>query len=319
MRETLMPKEENIDTDEAVQTAIKNLESKEFKVRNETIKYLGKLKNPKAKNKLYELMELTTFDSRLRITAIDSLGKGDKDNRFLQALEKLANDTTQDKEIRRSCITQLSYYRDQRLINWAVRGLIKIGEPRASVALIPALGDEDEEIRKDVQRHLENEAPKIIKDLIVAFSDPKSNKLARSAIAGYLGRINTPETDAALIGALNDGNERIVMIAIRGLSKSKSVKAIEPLIKISKDGDKKKRLVEDALFQLGQDNLAAVIKTIVPYLIDKTVAYKAVAEEVIQKLSPQCNSIVEALLKDESIAEEIKGALKKVQKKISAE
>ena len=73
-------------SNEKLEDVFRNLESKEFKVRNETIKMLGNLKNAKAREKLLELIENPTMDNRLRISAIDSIGKNlsnnSKDNKL---------------------------------------------------------------------------------------------------------------------------------------------------------------------------------------------------------------------------------------------
>ena len=120
---------------------------------------------------------------------------------------------------------------------WAIRGLIKIADSRALVALIPALGDEDEEIRKDVQQHLEKESNQILKDLIEAFNNPGSNKFVRYSIAGMLGRINSPDVIKPLINAITDENDRVAIIAIRSLAKLAPEEAIEPLLALAKENE----------------------------------------------------------------------------------
>ena len=188
------PEEKSNVSNEQLENVFKNLEAKEFKVRNETVKMLGNIKNAKARDKLFELIENTALDYRLRLSAIESLGKQEKNTRVMDEFIKICKDPVQDKEIRRACVTFLSNYREPKLIPlfsialldpyrfirvWAIRGLIKIADSRALVALIPALGDEDEEIRKDVQQHLEKESNQILKDLIEAFNNPGSNKFVR--------------------------------------------------------------------------------------------------------------------------------------------
>lgn len=329
-----MPAPDSKDSDEHVQKIIDNLKSKEFKVRNESIKMLGRLRNAKARTKLMEIIEDSQFDTRLRTTAIDSLARGDSDAKIMHVLEKLVGDETQDREIRRACLTQLAKSKDPRLVTifrkaltdeyrfnrvWAVRGLIKINDQNALVTLIPALGDEDEEIRKIVNGHLEYEGHKIIPDFIKAFENPEANKFLRYAIAGILGRLNTPEAIPPLIKALSDGNDRIVTIAIRGLSKNISPSSINPLLEVAKENEAKRRLVEDALFQIGQLETIPVVKSLLALAQEKESGLYAFVVAVLKKLIPKSQDALQDLLQDKAIADPVKGIIKKLSKEIQSE
>jgi len=329
---TMAPDDKNL-SNEQLDNVFKNLEAKEFKTKNETIKYLGTLKNSKARAKLFELIETPTLDARLRIAALDSAARGDKDSKLLQEFEKLAKDPQQDKEIRRACITHLSGYRDTRLIGlftqaltdeyrfirvWAVRGLLKIPDHKALVALIKALGDEDEEIRKDVQEHLETKSDQIVTDLIKAFRNADSNKFMRYAIAGMLGRINSPDVIPALIAGLNDGNDRIVSIAIRGLGKQAAIEAIAPMINLVKENESRAKSVEGCLVQIGQAKLRLAIKTLAPFLVDKVESVRALVESVMQKIGPQVVLGIEELFSEPKLDDKVKAALKSLQAKLQS-
>ena len=110
------PEEKSNVSNEQLENVFKNLEAKEFKVRNETVKMLGNIKNAKARDKLFELIENTALDYRLRLSAIESLGKQEKNTRVMDEFIKICKDPVQDKEIRRACVTFLSNYREPKLI-----------------------------------------------------------------------------------------------------------------------------------------------------------------------------------------------------------
>ena len=157
-------------SDEKLAKLFRDLTARDFRTKNDAIKTLGKMKTEKARKKLFEIAQSKNWNSNLRVSALDSLGRGDKGKKLQELLQALANDTTQRKELRRASLTQLSKYRDPKTIQtfikamddeyrfirfWAVRGLIKIHDPKATAALIKALGDSNEEIRKEARSHLE--------------------------------------------------------------------------------------------------------------------------------------------------------------------
>ncbi|WP_457559384.1 HEAT repeat domain-containing protein [Candidatus Harpocratesius sp.] len=258
--------------------ALKKLYGKSFREKNEAIKQLGRIKDQKAKNKLIEIVNSERWNDRLRVAALDALSRGKRDIKFRRFLQDLASNMKNPQEIRRSAFTHLSRFRDSKLIPtfsaalkekyrfirfWAVRGLIKIDDPKATSALIQALGDEDEEIRKEVMAHLESGNQVSFPTLVKAFENPESSKFLRYGALGIIGRTNHTERIQILIKALKDEDPRIVTIALRGLGKAKSIKAISPLIDLYTVNNRKRRLIEDALYRIGQEHQQETIKRLV--------------------------------------------------------
>ena len=216
---------------------LKKLSSRKFRIQNDAINELGKIKDPLAKNKLTEIAGSKVWDNQLRVTAINSLGRGQKNNKLMDLLIGLANDKTNDREIRRACITLLSRYRDIKIIEtfaksldddyrfirfWAIRGLIKLRDPKATPALVKGLGDSDEEIRKEVRSHLDMLGNDVVPDLISSFKEENAPKFLRYGVVGMLGRLNHPDALPFLLERLNDDEDRIVTIALRGIGKQVS-------------------------------------------------------------------------------------------------
>lgn len=264
-----------------LEKALKRLTGKSFRERNEAIKQLGRIKDPKAKDKLIEIVKNERWNDRLRVAALDALSRGKRDINFRRFLQDLASNMKNPQEIRRSAFTHLSRFRDSKLIPtfsaalkekyrfirfWAVRGLIKIDDPKATSALIQALGDEDEEIRKEVMAHLESGNQVSFPALVKAFENPESSKFLRYGALGIIGRTNHNERIQILIKALKDEDPRIVTIALRGLGKAKNIKAISPLIELYTVNNRKRRLIEDALYRIGQEHQQETIKLLVPLL-----------------------------------------------------
>ncbi len=260
---------------------MQKLNGKSFRDRNEAIKKLGRIKDPRARKKLLEIVEGDHWNRRLRVAALDAVGRGNRDNNFQKLLQKIANDKEQHQEIRRSAITQLTQFRDPKLVPtflnalkddyrfirfWAVRGLIKIGDIKATSALVQGLGDDDEEIRKEVMAHLEARGNDAAPALIKAFNQPDAKKFLRFGALGLIGRTNHPDRIHTLLKALNDENDRVVTIALRGLGKAMDPTAIQPLIDFYFIREDRRRFIESALFRIGQEYQKDVVIALAPLL-----------------------------------------------------
>jgi HEAT repeat protein len=305
---------------DSIDQLISHLAAKDFKTKNDAIKQLGKLRHQKARDKLFEIAESVEWNGRLRITAIDMLGRGNVDKRFINLMNKIANDAAQDKEIRRTAITQLSRLRDMGSLDtlikalddeyrfirfWAVRGLIKYKDRKAYPALIKALGDDDEEIRKEAQSHLELIGSETLPALIKAMKSSDGSKFMRYGIIGLLGRIDNPETVPPLIEALKDGNPRVITLAAMALGKSRNASAIKPLVVAYKNNEDRRRIISDALFHLLEDlRRDAAIQLV--GLLNQEPLLQDLAKNLFEKVGTQSVFDLTHIQQDENLDPEIK-------------
>lgn len=276
------PKPEKKPTLSKYDKMVQKLNGRDFRARNDAIRALGRLKDPRAREKLLEVVEGNHWNQRLRVAALDAVGRKGHNKDFQRLLQNIASDESQYRELRRSAITQLTRFRDPKLIPlftkaledeyrfirfWAVRGLIKIGDLKATTALVQALGDDDEEIRKEAMAHLEAAGKEAAPALIKAFKNPNSKKFLRFGALGILGRMDHPERIATLIHAIQDDNDRVVTIALRGLGKAQDPQAIDPLINLYLIKENRRRLIVDALYRIGQIHQKEVVYRLTPFLV----------------------------------------------------
>lgn len=309
---------------------IAKLKSHDFRVKNNAIKTLGKMKDAKAREKLFEIAKSEHYDGRLRVSAIDSLGRGSKGSELFRLLQSLAGDPKQSREIRRTCITQLTRFKDPKSVRtfvaaldddyrfirfWAVRGLIKIQDIKATVGLVKALGDEDEEIRKEVSAHLERIGEEAVPALIKAFNHPEANKFLKYGVMGLLKRIPTQKSFDAMVKALGDDNDRVVTIAIRGIGKASNPDAIRPLIDLYRTNERKRRLIEDALFRIGQEYPKVLVIMLAALLLEEDESLPALAISLFTKL-PQSYIQLGDIANDKELNEDFRKKIKKVIAKL---
>jgi len=319
-QETKSTKESKLDQQ------LKKLSSRKFRIQNDAINELGKIKDPQAKIKLTEIAGSKEWDSQLRVTAISSLGRGQKNNQLMDLLIALANDKTNDREIRRACITLLSRYKDIKIIDtfaeslddeyrfirfWAIRGLIKLRNSKATPALLKGLGDDDEEIRKDVRSHIEMLGTEAVPDMIQAFKDHNSKKFLRYGVVGMLGRLNHPDILPFLLERLNDDEDRLVTIALRGISKQINPKSIEPLLNLYISKKDKRRLIEDALFRIGQSYSKLLVEKIMINLKNQNEDIITLVTNLFGKL-PESIGYLKIHLKNNELNEEIKTTINSI-------
>ena len=261
-----------------------HLKSRDFKRKNEAIKKLGGYKDQKVRDKLFEIAKSSEWNVRLRECAIDSIGRSGRDQKFFKFLQTMATDQKQSKEIRRSCITQLTRFRDPKAIStfvqalnddyrfirfWAIRGLIKIPDPKAIAALAIGLGDDDEEIRKEVRDHLERLGEEAVPGLIKAFNIPEGKKFLRYGVTGLLGRVTHVKAHDTLLQALKDPDDRVVLIAIRGLARMQNVDSVIPLLETYKSSEgRRRKITEDALCRITQENGKLSVYLLASLLVD---------------------------------------------------
>ena len=309
---------------------LKKLASRKFRIQNDAINELGKIKDPQAKIKLTEIAGSKEWDSQLRVTAISSLGRGQKNNKIMDLLISLANDKTNDREIRRACITLLSRYRNIKILDtfnqslddeyrfirfWAIRGLIKLRDKKATPALIKGLGDSDEEIRKDVRSHLEMLGDETAPDMIKAFTEHNEKKFLRYGVVGMLGRLNHPEILPFLLERLKDEEDRLVTIALRGIGKQVNPISIEPLLNLYMSNKDKRRLIEDALFRVGQSYSKVLVEKIMINLKNQNEDIISLVTNLFGKL-PECIGYLKNHLKDNELNEELKTTINSILTKI---
>ena len=309
---------------------LKKLTSRKFRIQNEAINELGKIKDPRAKNKLNEIARSKEWDSQLRVTAISSLGRSQKNNQLMDLLIALANDKTNDREIRRACITLLSRYRDIKILDtfnqslddeyrfirfWAIRGLIKLRNPKATPALIKGLGDSDEEIRKEVRSHLEMLGDEAVPDMILAFKEHNTKKFLRYGVVGMLGRLNHPEALPFLLERLHDEEDRLVTIALRGIGKQINPVSIEPLLNLYMSKKDKRRLIEDALFRVGQNHSKVLVEKIMVNLKNQNEEIISLVTNLFGKL-PESLAYLKNHLRDKELNEELKTTINSILTKI---
>lgn len=318
------PKDSKLDQE------LKKLTSRKFRIQNDAINELGKIKDPLAKNKLAEIAGSKEWDSQLRVTAISSLGRGQKNNQLMNLLIELANDKTNNREIRRACITLLSRYRDIKILDtfaeslddeyrfirfWAIRGLIKLRNNKATPALLKGLGDDDEEIRKEVRSHIEMLGTEAVPDMILAFKEHHSKKFLRYGIVGMLGRLNHPDANPFLLERLNDEEDRLVTIALRGIGKQINPTSIEPLLNLYIRSKDKRRLIEDALFRIGQTHSKALVEKIMDNLKNQNEEIFTLVTNLFGKL-PESLAYLKNHLNDKELNEELKSNIKSILTKI---
>ena len=280
--------------------AIKKFSGRRFRDRNEGIKLLSRVKDQRAEEKLLEIVKNKNMNERLRVAALDGLSRGKRDAGFRKFLQDIAGNQENPQELRRSAITHLARFRDTKLIPtftavlkdpyrfirfWAVRGLIKINDPKAMTGLIQALGDEDEEIRKEVMAHLESGKQVSFPALVKAVQNPESNKFLRYGALGIIGRMGHNDRIPVLIKALKDEDPRIITIALRGLGKGQDPQAIEPLLKLYMEKPRKRRLIEDALYRIGQVHQQEVIKALIPLMLHEDEILVKLAESLMAKFN----------------------------------
>ncbi len=307
-----------------IEALIRKLHSKNFRKKNQVIERLGKYKSTRAINTLYEIVESSKWTDKQRINAINALGKHNrKTNRFKQTLKKVVDEPSENRELRRAALTHLSKLRDPQLIGmfkralnddyrfirfWAVRALIKMSNKKAETALIQALGDKDEEIRKNVYMHLERSGPEIIPYLKVAAKSPDANKQLRYGIMGLLGRLGHEDAIPILIDALDAGNDRVVRIAIRGLGKVTSAKSIKPLLDLYAKENMYERFVQSSLYKIAQADILAATIMFVSYILDEESDDNAI-ELIIQTLKnlrPESTIAIGELKTDPKLAEPVR-------------
>jgi HEAT repeat protein len=320
------------ETADRLDKLFQDLESKEFRTKNEAIKELSKFRSDKAKDKLFDIVKDPTWNVRLRISAIDSIGRNGKDPKAQKLFTQLIQDPNQDKEVRRAALTHLSRYRDDHLLPiftqalqdeyrfirfWAVRGLIKLRDNKATKSLIQALGDEDEEIRKEANTHLESLGATVIKDLVKAFKDPNANKFLRYGLAGILGRIQHPDAVPPLIDALNDGNERVVTIAIRSLAKLPAGAAVKPLIQLAINVPDRLPLIQSTLISIGQGDLNAVMDEVVANFTAANAAIQGMFQLLVEQLAPNSMMYLDDIINRKDIDGKTKAAAESLFKKFS--
>ncbi len=307
-----------------------NLEAREFRTKNDAIKELGRIKDPKAREKLHAIASSSEWNPHLRISALDALGRGHKEPKFETLLQTIANDKNQRKELRRSALTQLSKFRDPKTVDtfvkaldddyrfirfWAVRGLIKIESPKATAALIQALGDESEEIRKEARAHIETMGKDIIPALIKAYKKKNAHKFLKYGVVGILSRLEHPDAFKLMVDALKDEDDRVVSIALRGLGRMNNPDAIPALLDLYRSAEEKRRYVENAIYRIGRVEQKVTTLYLVGLLLDKDPVMKKFAVLMFKRFTNSYLHLSE-LVDEPQVKQEVRDEIRIVMKKL---
>lgn len=307
-----------------------DLQARDFRTKNDAIKALGRMRSDKATEILYEIAESPQWKSNLRVSALDSLGRKKKQKKFQGILEKMASAPNQKRELKRAALTQLSKFRDPKTINifkqameddyrfirfWAVRGLIKIHDRKTYPILIHALGDPDQEIRKEVRAHLEMFGNELLPELIKAFNEKDALDYLKYGVLGLIGRIKHPNAFKTLLSALEDENHRVVTIALRGLSRMKNAEAMPALMELYKNREEMRKHIKLIISRLGRAQPKLTILYLVSLLTDDDEEMKKLAIQFFQRLGDSYQYLTE-LAEDKEVKKEIRDAIKGVIKKL---
>ena len=282
---------------------VKDLTEESFNIKNSAIKGLGKMKGDQARAKLLEVTKIKDMDVRIRLEALQGLINKKRDAALIDHIQELFRDEAQDSKLRRACMTFFARNAKSDYINlfisglqeknqfiriWAVRGLINLKSVESNEALIYALGDENEEIRKNVRSHLDFYCEKdMIKGLIRGFESQKANKFVRLGTLAILTKFtDSKEVLNAIVKALNDGNDRVVRVAIRSLGKLASLEAFEPLYKLYSESEKSRVSIENAYFKIGKENLNILLVKSIEQLANEDPNVVQLMKNTINNFSP---------------------------------
>jgi HEAT repeat protein len=203
----------------AFEDVLKALNSPDDEVREEAVRALGELNDPRAVDPL--ILMLKDENRYIRREAAKSLGRiGDP-----RAIPPLINALKDDDR----------YGRDG-----AAEGLGDMGE-KAVPALVERLFDEDWHVRMGAAVALRIAGDKsAIEPLIQALED--DNRFVRREVTKSLGRIGDKRVVDPLIRALKDPDRSVRIRAAGALAKCQDDRVIEPLIEALNDEDSGVRL-----------------------------------------------------------------------------
>jgi HEAT repeat protein len=203
----------------AFEDVIKALHNDDEEVREEAVRALGELNDPRA---VEPLISILNDDNRyIRREAAKSLGRIGDERAIIPLINGLKDEDRYGRE-------------------GAAEGLGEMGE-KAVEPLIDAMDDPDWHVRMGAAIALriigEKEA---IDPLINALDD--ENRFVRREATKSLGRIGDRRAVEPLIAALKDPDRSVRMRAVSALAKCGDDRVIEPLIKILNDEDSGVRL-----------------------------------------------------------------------------
>jgi HEAT repeat protein len=180
------------------------------------------------------------------------MGRDDLRDEIIEALVRHGSATfdlllpqlsSEDFEVRRSAVVALGrigdpratpalvkMLRDESLAIDAANALAQIGDPEALDGLLELIGNDDASIRQAAVSALNSLAtPRISKRIIPLLHDPDPNvRESAVKIAGYFGY---PEAASALLSLSSDPNERVRSAAIEHLPFFEDERALEVLIR----------------------------------------------------------------------------------------
>ncbi|HUU74971.1 MAG TPA: HEAT repeat domain-containing protein [Methanoregulaceae archaeon] len=203
----------------AFEEVVDALHSRDEEMREEAVRALGELNDPRA---VEPLISILNDDNRyIRREAAKSLGRiGDE-----RAIPPLINGLKDE---------------DRNGREGAAEGLGEMGE-KALQSLIDAMNDDDWHVRMGAAISLRIIGDKsAINPLIAALDD--ENRFVRREVTKSLGRIGDTRVVEPLIGTLNDPDRSVRMRAVSALAKFDDDRVIDPLIQTLNDEDSGVRL-----------------------------------------------------------------------------
>ncbi len=203
----------------AFEDVVNALHSNDDEIREEAVRALGELNDPRAVDPLIDILD--DENRYIRREAAKSLGRIG-DHRAIPALINALKD--EDR-----------YGREG-----AAEGLGEMGD-RALQPLLRAMGDDDWHVRMGAAIALRIIGDRSALDsLIPAIGD--ENRFVRREVVKSLGRIGDHRVIDILIGALKDPDRSVRLRAVSALSKCRDDRVIDPLIGALNDEDSGVRL-----------------------------------------------------------------------------
>lgn len=317
---------ENKQKEPSVDELIRDLQGTKLDKKNDALYKIRKIVNDeKVKKALKEICENDNEHPQFRINVMKTLVSGDKTpGDVVEMLIRLVKN--KDSLIRRQAVIGLSDVGGKKVIpyltealkdesHWvrlfAVRGIKKVIDFKSPsteglAALVSALGDEHEEVRKTAMEFVEHIGKPAMKELIK--QSREGNKILKAVATGILGRINTDEANNYLIQCLESGNDKIVRIAIKYLGDNKYVNATDKLLELAKNKQEFQELIEIALFKFGFNGISPLVEALEKYPEMKLFIFSILKKfmpngdqellKVIKKAPKEMQSELEKLIKE---------------------
>ncbi|MHB9134167.1 MAG: HEAT repeat domain-containing protein [Armatimonadota bacterium] len=256
----------------AVDTLIGAINDPDEYLRQESMRALGHIKDPRAINPLLAILKVRGPDYKIAADALEELGwkPSKSEERVLFAFARGQFDTAVAEGAAAVeplvIMLQTEHGADMRTV--AARALGQIGDKRAIPALVRAMYDESADVHE--------------------------------AAAGALGQIGDPSAIEPLIAVLNEESPDLRESAIRALGQLHSARAIDPLVSALRSIEYPVRLAAvEALGEIGDPMCVEPLMT--AFMQDKRHAVRKAAVTSLMKLgSDVAESLVIALVDEDA-------------------